>query len=215
MPDLITENTTILAPPRGTAAQARDYILARGSVYDAQSIATIVDHYWRYAPPVGLDPLLAIAQCIHETSDQDPATGKWRPLSSWWAQRPRRNPAGIGVTGETKVNDPNDPHNWAEDTRPNPPIWRAGLSFASWDDSSRAHIGRLLAYAVPLGEGTDPQKALLDFALGMRPLPNKLRGSALTLRALGAKHNPTGSGWATPGDTYGAKIAQIAQDIVA
>src|SRR5437868_4238684 len=151
---MITADTTIMSTPRATAAQAQAYIVARGSVYTAEDIQTIAGHYWRYAPPAGLDPLLAIAQCIHETSEQDPATGKWRPLSSWWAQRPRRNPAGLGVTGETKTTQPHDTHGWVEDTRTQPHTWRTGLAFASWDDAARAHTGRLLAYALHAGHET-------------------------------------------------------------
>jgi hypothetical protein len=182
-------------------------------MYKAEDIHTIVGHYWRYAPPAGLDPLLAIAQCIHETSEQDPATGRWRPLSSWWAQRPRRNPAGLGVTGETKTTPPANTHGWVEDTRTQPSTWRAGLAFASWEDSSRAHMGRLLAYAIQSGQETQAQQELINYALGIRSLPANMRGSAPTLKQLGAANNPTHNGWAYPGTDYGDKVARIAQEI--
>jgi hypothetical protein len=55
---------------------------------------------------------------------------------------------------------------------------------------------------------------LIERALQFRPLPDNLRGSAPVLKRLGAKHNPTGQGWASPGDDYGAKIAAVAQRIV-
>jgi hypothetical protein len=211
----ITADSTLLSAPRSTAAQAEAYIIALGSIYSDSDIRKIVGYYWRYAPFVGLDPLLAIAQCIHETSEHDPATGRWRPLSSWWAQRPRRNPAGIGVTSEERESRPGDTKNWAEDKRFNPPTWKAGLSFESWDVASRAHIGRLLAFAIQNGEATDQQREMVDFALSFRPLGRLLRGSAHTLQLLGARHNPTGQGWATPGDHYGARIASIASAIEA
>jgi hypothetical protein len=54
---------------------------------------------------------------------------------------------------------------------------------------------------------------MIAFALGIRPLPQQLRGTAPTPKRLGAKHNPTGQGWASPGITYGEKIAQIAEAI--
>jgi N-acetyl-anhydromuramyl-L-alanine amidase AmpD len=206
--DGITENSALLAPPRAGEQQAKAYIVKLGSTaYNAADIGVILHHYWTYAVPAGLDPLLAVAQCIHETSAEG------HPISIWWAQRPRRNPAGIGVTGETRNTPPPDAHNWAGDPTEKPAIWRAGLSFETWEEAARAHIGRLLAYAIPDGHGTDAQKALIAFALGLRPLGSSLRGSAPTLRALGAHHNPTGMGWATPGDNYGAKIASIAVEI--
>jgi hypothetical protein len=204
----ITENSTLLSPPRSTEQQARAFIVGRGSTaYTDADITLIVSHYWRFAVPVGLDPLLAVAQCIHETSDNG------HPMSSWWARRPRRNPAGIGVTGASRTTDPQDPHNWAPDPALQPVRWRAGLSFPSWEVAVKTQLGRLLAYAIPAGQGTDAQKDLINFALNERPLPPALRGTAPTLKPLGARHNPTGNGWAAPGVQYGARIAAIAQAI--
>lgn len=209
----ITENSTLLAAPRSTEDHARAYIAKRGTIYNPHDIELIVGYYWKYARPANLDPLLVVAQCIHETSEQDPATGKWRPISSWWSQRPRRNPAGLGVTGQTRSTAPPDPNGWEKDDRRQPPIWRAGLRFSTWEDAARAHIGRLLAYAIPANQGTESQRTLIDFAMSVRPLPAMLRGSTSTLKMLGAKHNPTGHGWADPGVEYGKRIAKIAQEI--
>lgn len=207
-PDTVTENSALLSPPRATEEQARTFIVRRGSTaYTDFDIGVIVGHYWRIAVPVGIDPVLAVAQCVLETSDQG------HPISSWWSRRPRRNPAGLGVTGESRTTDPHDAHNWAPDPPEAPTIWRAGLSFATWELGVRAQIGRLLAYALPAGQGTDAQKELINFALNERPLPQSMRGTAPTLKPLGAKHNPTGNGWARPGTEYGAKIAAIANAI--
>ncbi|HEX9987891.1 MAG TPA: hypothetical protein VGE45_05360 [Chloroflexia bacterium] len=204
----ITENSALLAAPRASKEQAKAYIVKRGSTaYTNEDISLITSHYWNQAVPVGLDPLLAVAQCIHETSFEG------HPISSWWAQRPRRNPAGLGVTGRVRSTPPPDPKNWAGDPTDNPTVWRAGLSFKNWEEAVRAQIGRLLAYAIPEGQGTNEQKALIAFALSMRPLGSALRGSARTLKPLGAKHNPTGTGWATPGAQYGMRIAAIAEEI--
>jgi hypothetical protein len=209
-PGTITENSTLLSPPRASEQQARTFIVRRGSTaYTDFDIQVIVGHYWSIAVPVGIDPVLAVAQCIHETSDQG------HPISSWWSRRPRRNPAGIGVTGESRTTNPNDPHNWAPDPPDAPTRWRAGLSFATWELGVKTQIGRLLAYALPAGQGTAAQKDLIAFALNERPLPAALRGTAPTLKPLGAAHNPTGRGWATPGREYGARIAAIARAIVA
>jgi hypothetical protein len=210
---MITEDTPLLAPPRARAEQARAYIIALGSVYTPADLDTIIGHYWRYSIPVGLDPLLAISQCIHETSELNPDTGKWQPLSSWWARRPRRNPAGLGVTGKVQTRAPSNMTDWQHDTDSNPAVWRAGLAFPSWEVSARAHIGRVLAYAVPIGAEDTQQKNMILYALGWRTLDPRLRGTAPTLKLLGAKHNLTGNGWASPGEKYGAKIAQIAEVI--
>ncbi|HET9223423.1 MAG TPA: hypothetical protein VFO07_13010 [Roseiflexaceae bacterium] len=123
-----------------------------------------------------------MSQLIHETGN----------LTSWWSQRPRRNPAGIGVNGQQGV----------------------GLSFPTWkDDAIPAHIGRLLAYAITDGQATPRQRGLIAMALHWRPLPAKARGSAPALKALGRAHNPSGAGWASPGEQYGAQIAKIAHAI--
>ena len=47
------------------------------------------------APTPKLDPLVAVAQMVLETGN----------LTSFWSQTPRRNPAGIGVTGEPGAGD--------------------------------------------------------------------------------------------------------------
>jgi hypothetical protein len=102
---------------------------------------------------------------------------------------------------------------WAFDERTN--VWRHGLSFPSWEVSSRAHLGRLLGYALPDDALNEVQRLLLEEALAWRQLPAALRGSAPILRLLGASHNPTGQGWATPGERYGEKIAEVARAIQA
>lgn len=204
----ITEDSTILAPARASKQQAKAFIVRRGSTrYNEVDIETIVGHYWRIATPVGIDPVVALAQCVLETSQNG------HPISSWWSGRPRRNPAGIGVTGNTRITNPNDTHNWARDDESPTPKWKAGLSFSSWDEGVKAHLGRLLAYVLPSGQGTTAQKELIAFALEQRPLGASLRGSAQTLKPLGAAHNPTGTGWATPGTQYGAKVASIVRAI--
>lgn len=173
-----------------------------GSTYTAADIAHIVDAYWRIAAAGRVDPLLAVAQMVHETG--------W--LTSFWCQRPRRNPAGIGVTGETRTDTPNDVTGWAYNDRL--ARWERGVSFASWAAHAiPAHIGRILAYALPPGVGSDAQRAMIEAALAVRSLPIACRGSAPTLRALGRAHNPAARaecGWAVPGEQYGARIAAIA-----
>lgn len=207
-----TEQSAILGLPQASMAQAITAILSRPIVstyasqpYEEKDVRNvIVPAYWQQALAVGIDPVLAIAQMIHETDN----------LTSFWAQRPRRNPAGIGVNGKKQVQPPHPRDGWAFnliDSR-----WELGLSFDTWADHAiPAQLGRLLAYALPIGQGTPAQQALIDKALFVRGLPRPTRGSAPVLKLLGQVHNPSKEGWAKPGDFYGQKIAAVANRIVA
>jgi hypothetical protein len=204
-PAPITADESILAAPRATPEQCVRYILRRDhGEYTQQDIANvIVPAYFDLCMKVGVDPLVAITQMIHETGN----------LTSWWAARPRRNPAGIGVNGQRRTDQPAG-GGWQRDDAAG--FWRAGLAFASWhDDAIVAHVGRLLAYALPLEQRTSTQQEVIVRALAYRALPPSLHGSASTLKRLGAAHNPTGQGWASPGTEYGERIAALMRAIVA
>jgi hypothetical protein len=82
----------------------------------------------------------------------------------------------------------------------------AGVSFPSWKVSVRAHLGRLLAYALPATAGTAAQKALIAEALAFRTLPPDRRGKAPTLRGLAGS-------WATD-PKYADKIVTIANNML-
>lgn len=149
----------ILGGHSASQAQARRYLQAGATGgYTDTDVAWIVRYYFDACDLVGVDAAVAIAQMAHET-------GK---LTSAWSQRPNRNPAGLGVTG-----DPG-----------------AGLKFASWPDAVTAHVGRMAAYALPEGQGSATQRMFVREALRLRPLPDRLRGSAKTIAGL------TGT-WAT------------------
>jgi len=192
----------IIAPASGTAAQAIAWFTAQAvghSDYTAYDITSIVQAYQSLGESVGIgvDWFLALAQCAHETGS----------LTSWWAQRPRRNPAGLGVTGVTADGDGTPATqpgvDWAWDA--SIMKWRAGMSFTSWADGSvPGHLGRLLAYALPEGAGTPEQQALISAALSRRGLPAKYRGIAPTIIGF----NGT---WAVPGTTYGQSILSLVQ----
>lgn len=169
----ITNASPLIAPPRATQAQCIAAIIAHNNgEYTPYDVSSIVRSYYAYAS--GLDPLIAIAQMAHETG--------W--LSSNWAARPHRNPAGIGVTGEPGQ----------------------GLSYGSWDLAAMSHVGRLLAYALPAGQGTADQQQLILSALHDRALPAKYRGLAAHLGGLNTR-------WA-PSATYTSRIIEIANGIV-
>lgn len=201
-----TAHSPLIGRPLASLEQAIAYFLARPrGAYTAWDVAqVIIPAYWAAALALGLDPVLVLAQLAHEAAG----------LSSWWAARPRRNPAGLAVTGRT-IAAPLEQRpgaEWTWDGR----IWRQGLSFGEWvNESIPAHIGRLLAYALEPGTETAEQLAAIDYALGLRPLARALRGSAPQLEQLGAAHNRTGDGWADPGDFYGRSIAKIANQIAA
>lgn len=168
----VTARTKLLAPPRATRRALQRYVLGRQHGYSDDRVRSILEKYAAVTERAGLDPLLVVAQMVHETGN----------LTSAWSQPPHRNPAGIGVTGEPG----------------------AGVSFRSWDKAIRAHVGRLLAYAISKGQENGPQRKLIEEALGVRPLPDSLRGTARTLAGLTGK-------WATD-PRYADKIAAIANE---
>ncbi|MGQ9480566.1 glucosaminidase domain-containing protein [Chloroflexus sp.] len=206
---MYTADSPILGPQIAAMDQMSRYILSRPhGEYTEKDIAdVIIPAYLRVCIPVGVDPVLAVAQMIHETGN----------LTSFWSQRPQRNPAGIGVTGQWQLHQPTDLRGWAYNTQRQ--RWEVGVRFATWaDDAIPAHVGRLLAYALPEGSETPPQRELIAKALGYRPFPRVFRGSAQTLKQLGRAHNPLGAqgaGWASPGHTYGEAIARLANQILA
>jgi hypothetical protein len=170
----LSVDSALLSPPRAPAPRVVRFLLAgTHGAYSEDDVRGIVQNYYIAAQAVGLDPLLVIAQMVEETGH----------LTSFWSQRPRRNFAGIGVTGAPGV----------------------GLSFPDLHTAVRAHTGRLLAYALPRGSENPAQLEMIDEALSFRPLPASKRGVAPTLAGL------AGSWALDPG--YAVKIAGVANQI--
>jgi hypothetical protein len=170
----VTVDSALLAAARAPAPQAVRHLLSRAhGEYTDGDVQAIVGHYYATAPAVGLDPLLVVAQMVEETEH----------LTSFWSQRPRRNPAGIGVTGAPGV----------------------GLSFPDWKTAVRAHTGRLLAYVLPKDTGDEVQGRLIEEALAFRSLPDDRRGVAPTLQGLSGR-------WAKD-PRYAVKLASVANQI--
>ncbi len=170
----VTPGSALRAAARAPAERAQQYLLARPhGDYDDGDVRAIVSNYYQTATAVGLDPLLVVAQMAEETGH----------LTSFWSQRPRRNLAGIGVTGKPGV----------------------GLSFPDLKTAVRAHTGRLLAYSLPIGTGSQAQIQLIKEALAFRPLPDALRGAAPTLHELAGT-------WAKDAQ-YAVKLARVANEI--
>jgi hypothetical protein len=189
----------ILGLASGGAEQAIAWLAQRAAGYAPGDIITIVGHYQGLGDSVGLDWFLALAQLAHETGS----------LTSWWSQRPRRNPAGVGVTGAMRDGLPDGTPGpapgpaWAwDDARKK---WREGVSFPTWaDDAVPAHLGRLLAYALRDDQASPEQQELIARALAYRPLPASYRGSAPTITGLNGR-------WAVPGTDYGQRIMALAE----
>ena len=189
------DSPMLTATINGTPEQCARYMAARahGEYTEKDISGVIVPAYFAICAQVGMDPVMLLAQMIHETGN----------LTSWWSQRPRRNPAGIGVTGRTS---PSQPAKGAWALRNG--VWSEGVSFESWKgDAIPAHAGRLLAYALRDEQANDAQRALIAQALSYRPLPSNFRGVAPTWRGLNGR-------WAVPGATYADKIAAIANAMV-
>lgn len=201
-----SEQSTIMGRP---AAGQRDvfarFPAPRGHYTERDIYTIILPAYWALALDVGIDPILAIAQMAHETNY----------LTSFWSQRPQRNPAGIGVNGRWQATPPANKSGWSYNTDAGRKRWEMGISFPTWrHDAVPAHLGRLLAYALPAATvPTSAQQRIISQALSWRALPATMRGSAPILKMLGKVHNPTGQGWASPGDDYGTAIAQTANTL--
>lgn len=180
---------------QSTPEQCSRFMLTRqhGEYNENDILNTIVPAYFSVCASVGMEPIMLLAQMIHETGC----------LSSWWSQRPRRNPAGIGVTGRTGAEQPATGV-WALRNG----TWVEGISFSSWkDDAIPAHAGRLLAYALRDDQANEAQRAMIARAISFRPLPAGFRGVAPTWRGLNGR-------WAVPGATYADSIAEIANRMI-
>lgn len=195
LPPLL-DNAPIVGPATGTEAMAIAWFAPRADPsYTDFDLGVIVGAYRSVGESVGMDWFLALAQMAHETGS----------LTSFWSQRPQRNPAGLGVTGEWSAEQPADTSGWAYNTQRL--RWERGLSFATWADHAvPAHLGRLLAYALTDEQANDAQRALIAYALSIRPLSASRRGIAPTILGLNGV-------WAVPGTTYGQTIVNLARKI--
>ena len=182
-------DSALLGTPQATPEQCANFMTMRSTgEYNANDVATvIVPAYFSTCAPVGIDAVLVVAQMILETAN----------LTGFWAGRPRRNPAGIGVTGRSSATQPAG--QWA----PKDGVWYEGVSFATWkDDAIPAHVGRALAYALADMQATPAQQALIAKSLTYRSLSH-FRGEAPTLAGLNGR-------WCVPGENYAERIAALA-----
>jgi Mannosyl-glycoprotein endo-beta-N-acetylglucosaminidase len=194
IPTPIPGDVPILGVSNGTVEQAIAWIVPRASEnYSDEAVREIVEAYQSIGTNVGMDWFVALAQMCHETGH----------ITSFWSQRPQRNPAGIGVTGVWQNEQPTDTTGWAYNTQRN--RWERGLSFESWaGEAIPAHLGRLLAYALTDQQANPTQLQLIQYALSFRGITNTNRGVAPTWVGLNGR-------WAVPGTTYGQTILALAE----
>jgi hypothetical protein len=209
-----TAESPILGAPGATLAHAIRYVLARPhGGYSAWDVAQVIlPAYFEQCSELGIDPIVAIAQMIHETGNLCSALSQRRDRDG----RDLRNPAGIGVWERKELATPHYRPGTVYDADVGG--YRPACQFKDWTrEAIPAHLGRLLAYALPLEvETTLAQEAAIRYAIRVRPFPDYGRGTAPTLRPLGKKHNPAGArgiGWASPGDAYGEALARVANAI--
>jgi hypothetical protein len=197
----IFPSAPIIGAVRGSPELAAKYLAKRGThvSYTSRDHLLIARYYWAFASSVGVDPLLAFAQMCHETGN----------LTSWWSLRERRNPCGLGVTGETsrsRTKPPVGPGvDWQYDSASL--LWKKGFGFRDWQIAAKAHLGHLLVYAVAPGVQTPNQRAMVAFDPRAVAMPLSYKGVAKTWNDLEGR-------WAVPGENYADRISAIATDIL-
>lgn len=197
--DPLTPDTPLASQYALPARTYIDFIVKRQPIgYSAYDVGVIVGHYIEVGKGAQIDPLFAIAQMIHETG----------AITSWWSRRPRRNPAGIGVTGRTKAGKaddarPGDDWIWNSERK----LWVQGYTFEDWRKAALAHYGHLLAYMLTDKQlDSDPRRSIVACDPRASAIPKKNRGVVASLRGL----NGT---WAVPGKTYADRIVAVANAI--
>lgn len=189
-----SDDISILEKPEHDTNRIIDKIASLSKQkYTKKEVATIVHLYQRYADEADINWIVALAQNLHETN--------W--LRSWWAQPPRRNPAGLGVNGESMAEEPEDITSWAEQDG----TWYHGYSFDSWEDAVQAHIGHLLLYTLKDSEMNNTQKELGNKSPRKKAVEDAgYRGTAKTLKGLTGK-------WATDPE-YDKKIVKTINKVI-
>lgn len=174
---IAAESTILVSPPVDFPAATKRYIVARTvrTPYSDLEVDYIINLYREACKTGNVDIELALTQMVHETA----------ALTSDWSQPPKRNPAGIGVTGALGA-----------DGQP------LGQWFETWLDSVQAHVGLLLAYRFAAGQGNEGQQRLINHLLTFRSPP----------RAVGSTVGQMAAKWAA--DTaYVSKLSAIAAAI--
>ncbi len=148
----------------------------------------VLDHYYEKEASWGVRADVLIAQMLHETDF----------LRSWWSQPPRRNMAGIGVTGAAQTANPSS-NAWA--LRSENSTWYAGYSFGDWFAAVEAHFAHMSAYVWPDERNNASQKDP-RYGAARQAFAQHHWAYCRVLTDLNGR-------WAVPGTTYGQMIEAI------
>lgn len=150
--------------------------------------ATAIDDYYAHEHEWGIRADVLVCQMYHETGY----------MTSWWSLPPRRNPAGLGVTGETSATDPKSDA-WVYDA--DKKIWAKGYAYPDWNTSVQHHFAHMAAYAIDADNATAKQ---IDprYPAVRSMITSKKWAVAKVMTDLNGK-------WAVPGTTYGQTIEDV------
>lgn len=162
-------------------------LFAQHSTLPYRDLEEIVYLYLYYTKKANLNVYVVLAQAIHETG--------W--FTSWWSHPPRRNLAGLGVSGEVRCTPPTQ-QGYVAVKRNGKTCWLRGYTYATWDDAVRSHVAWVLYYTVG-HDVTEDQFALLQ-TIG------KTEGVARVTQI-----TDFNGLWAVPGTRYGQRISRIAR----
>ena len=141
----------------------------------------------------GIRADVAVAQMLHETDY----------LRSWWSQPPRRNLAGIGVTGLTQhlYKPKNSVEFWAYKQENG--TWYEGCSFDNFWEAVDAHLAHLSAYIWPTSQPINgAEKKDSRYAVAKLAFTENRWSPCRMLSDLNGR-------WAVPGTNYGQMIEGI------
>lgn len=155
---------------------------------NANAALEAVDHYYQLEPVWGIRGDVLCCQMFHETGY----------MTSWWSLPPRRNPAGIGVTGETSPTNPNNDAWIYDDTNK---VWAKGYTFEDWTAAVLCHFAHMSAYVFE-DERNNASKIDPRYSAAHSMITSKKWPVAQVLTDLNGR-------WAVPGTTYGQTIEDI------
>jgi Mannosyl-glycoprotein endo-beta-N-acetylglucosaminidase len=184
----IKERVSMPTPIVGTSVVSAEAVKSLLSKRNPSPPHEVVDIYYSLEPQWGIRADVLICQNFLETEY----------LKSWWSQPPRRNPAGIGVTGETSRDSKQGDPAWAlrEDG-----VWVKGYSFADWTAAAQAHFAHISGYVYP-DIRNNADKLSPRFFVFKQVYGRPTYGKAVNISDLNGK-------WAFPGTEYGQSIERI------
>lgn len=175
-------------PIVGQSTVLKDQILEYLLKINPNAPREVVDLYYELESTWGIKADLLLAQNFHETDF----------LRSWWSQAPRRNPAGVGVTGHSQTTDPNS-NAFAFKQEDNK--WYQGYSFADWRAAAQAHFAHMSGYVY-----ADERNNASQLSPRYKALKAYMAQQKWPLAQLITDLNGK---WAVPGTTYGQTIVKL------